>query len=55
MAGADGLVSVVQGVLGADQAQLDRDAEPFAGLDQVLAAARMAGAGLPRVRERTRT
>ena len=43
---ADGLVGVVQIVLRADQGELDRDAEPFAGLDQVLAAAGVAGAGL---------
>ena len=47
---ADGLVCVVQDVLGADETEFDRDAEPFARLDQVFASAGMAGAGLPGVR-----
>ena len=39
---------------GPDQGELDRDAQPFAGLDQVLAAAGVAGAGLVGLRGRPR-
>ena len=38
-------VCLVEVVLGADEGELDRDAEPFAGLDQVFAAAGVACAG----------
>ena len=44
---ADGLVSVIEVVFVADEGQLDRDAEPFPGLDEVFPAAGVLGAGLP--------
>ena len=44
---ADRLVCVVEVVFVADQGQLDRDPEPFPGLDEVFPAAGVPGAGLP--------
>src|SRR5579859_2182778 len=50
LAGADGLVCVVEGVFGADEAEFDRDTQSLAGLDEIFASAGVAGAGLPGVR-----
>src|SRR5258708_29859441 len=54
LAGTDRLIGVVQLAFGPDEAELDRDAEPLTGLDQVLAAAGVAGARLVGLRRRPR-
>ena len=47
-----GLIGVIELVLGPDEGELDRDSQPLPGLDQVLATAGVAGAGLVGLRRR---